>query len=83
MIRYTTWGSVCGDCGHEHRTLEAAYRCLRRHQRGCRSQGGYSDREIRRLDPGSTVDSYYVQDGPGQPLPGEEYDRVQDMLDLA
>jgi len=42
---YTTSGSVRGQCGHHHRTREAAERCLERDRRGCRSQGGYSDRK--------------------------------------
>jgi hypothetical protein len=43
---YTTVGDVRGACGHTHRTLAAAQECLRRDQRGCRAQGGYSDRRI-------------------------------------
>jgi len=44
---YTTIGSVRGCCGHKHRTIEAAVDCIKRDQSGCRSQGGYSDREVR------------------------------------
>lgn len=39
-------GSVRGWCGHRHRELTAAVRCLQADQAGCKSQGGYSDREI-------------------------------------
>jgi hypothetical protein len=45
-VTYTTSGDVCGDCGHRHRTMSGAVRCLRDDQRGCHSQGGYSDRSI-------------------------------------
>lgn len=60
---YTTWGPVCMDCGHIHRTIEAAERCLRRHQRGCRMQGGYSDRHIVRV-PLNWDRQYDVTRGP-------------------
>lgn len=43
---YRTIGSVRGDCGHHHRTLSGAARCLRRDEAGCASQGGYSDRSV-------------------------------------
>jgi hypothetical protein len=47
---YTTIGSVRGCCGHDHRSIGAAQRCLARDARGCRAQGGYSDRYIVRDD---------------------------------
>lgn len=56
---YATWGSVRGNCGHRHATLAAAVDCLRADQRGCRSQGGYSDREVVR-----SGDDYDVTAGP-------------------
>ena len=43
---FTTCGNVRGECGHKHRTPEAAWRCLQRDCAGCRQQGGYSDRVI-------------------------------------
>jgi len=49
---YTTRGSVRGCCGHKHRTIEAANRCQRDDQRGCASQGGYSDRGIVPVEDG-------------------------------
>ena len=45
-ITYTCYGSVRGCCGHEHRTEDAAFRCIERDTRGCASHGGYSDRQI-------------------------------------
>ena len=46
MTTYTTYGSVRGGCGHRHKTIRAAEHCLDRDQRGCSSQGGYSDRSV-------------------------------------
>lgn len=43
---FTTKGSVRGSCGHDHRTLKGAVACLKRDQRGCAKQGGYSDRTV-------------------------------------
>lgn len=43
---YTTTGSVRGGCGHSHRTIKAAAECCRKDQADCKSQGGYSDREL-------------------------------------
>lgn len=41
---YRCVGSVRGWCGHRHTSVREAVRCLQRDQRGCKSQGGYSDR---------------------------------------
>ncbi len=49
-VRYTTYGSGRQGCGHKHRSLEAANRCLDRDARGCAKQGGYSDRVVCRID---------------------------------
>lgn len=46
MTTYTTIGSIRGCCDHNHRTLTGAARCLAKDQKGCESQGGYSDRRI-------------------------------------
>ena len=43
-------GDVRGACGHQHKTVEAAIECLERDRRGCRTQGGYSDRNIVRAE---------------------------------
>lgn len=43
---YTTRGSVRGYCGHKHRTISGACRCMIQDQRGCQSQRGYSDRSV-------------------------------------
>lgn len=45
-VTYTCIGSVRGACPHKHRTLCGAVRCLAHDQRGCASQGGYSDRFV-------------------------------------
>jgi len=49
-MTYTTKGPVRGSCGHNHRTIATACKCMQRDQSGCRSQGGYSDREVVRAD---------------------------------
>ena len=46
MAGYTTSGKIRGECGHTHRTLRAALDCTERDRRGCRMQGGYSDRYV-------------------------------------
>jgi len=50
MRVYVTYGPVRGWCGHYHRTYAAAERCLERDRRGCRRQGGYSDRSVYVVD---------------------------------
>ena len=57
MITYTTDGSVRGACGHAHRTIEAAVRCVERDGRRCANQGGYTDRVVRRADGGALSDA--------------------------
>ena len=58
--------AVRGECGHTHRTLVGAARCLRRDQRACTSLGGgaYSDRTIVRTDGGemSELEMYEIED---------------------
>ena len=44
--RYRCIGDVRGWCHIDHRSYEAAERCISRDRRGCVSQGGYSDRTI-------------------------------------
>ncbi len=45
---YTTHGSVCGDCGHKHRTIKTAASCAAKHSAMIRrySGNGYSDRRV-------------------------------------
>ena len=64
MTGYTTWGSVRGDCGHLHRTYQAAQRCLEQDRRGCRGQDGYSDRHIR-VSTARELAGYITTYGPG------------------
>lgn len=47
---YTTTGSVRGCCGHKHRSIVTAKRCIDNDQAGCATQGGYSDRHVVRYD---------------------------------
>ena len=55
IVTYTCKGPVRGECGHTHRTLVGAARCLHRDQRACTlytslGGGAYSDRTIVRTD---------------------------------
>ncbi len=68
MKSYTTWGSVRGDCGHMHQTVEAAERCIAKDNRDCNTQGGYSDRGVRVIEERKELASYDVTRGPGKPL---------------
>ena len=65
-ITYSTSGSVRGNCGHSHRGLPTAAACLRRDQRGCAVQHGYSDRSVVRSD--------------GEPLSEDEQDLLMHLL---
>ena len=59
MTTYTTNGSVCGSCGHAHRTVRAAVECLERHQRAVMAANGpssYSDRTVWRTDGENLTD---------------------------
>lgn len=60
MTKYTTYGDVRGGCGHRHSTREAAERCLSRDQRGCKCQGGYSDRSVVYVDDDGVL--YYDEE---------------------
>lgn len=62
---YTTWGYVRGHCGHIHLSERTADDCLERDRRGCRSQGGYSDREVRAAMERGDLYTYDAQRGPG------------------
>ena len=69
MTTYTTRGGIRGGCGHKHRSVVTAYRCLCEDSDGCARHGGYSDRMVTRLD--------------GQPLNDverEELDAAQDEM---
>lgn len=66
-MAYTTWGNVRGCCGHEHTAFGDAERCRAEDARGCRSQGGYSDRQVREVD--GDWRSYDVTRGPGRIAP--------------
>ena len=60
---YTTYGHVRGQCGHAHKTIEAAVRCLERDRAGCAGQGGYSDRQVCVVD-----DDGYLADMAGSTI---------------
>lgn len=47
-IRYTTIGPLRGRCGHQHKTIESAVKCLDEDEAWCRERGvgGHTDRRI-------------------------------------
>jgi hypothetical protein len=71
-VYYTTYGSVCGDCGHKHRTIETAARCAAKHSASIRRYNGqhsYSDRRTvrwsdwtRKGDPLTPAEQSDLQD---------------------
>ena len=46
VVQYRCIGNVRGWCHYRHRSYAAAQQCLDRDRRGCKAQGGYSDRVI-------------------------------------
>lgn len=46
---YVCIGSVRGWCGHRHKSIAKAIKCIERDGQGCKTQGGYSDRLTYRL----------------------------------
>lgn len=63
---YTTWGPIRGGCGHAHRTIEAARRCVEKDVRTHRRRGGFSDRLVVFIEARSCLASYDVTRGPGR-----------------
>lgn len=66
---YTTWGSIRRGCGHAHKTLAAAERCLRADQHRCHVVSqldiDYSDREIRAIVTKDELRGFNSERGPG------------------
>lgn len=66
---YTTSGPVRGDCGHTHKTIQAAHACATRDaravKRGNPGIGAYSDRDVVRQD--------------GAPLSEDERGALEDL----
>ena len=69
MATYTCSGSVRGECGKKHRTIGAAVACCNRDNNACGRHGGYSDRNVCRVD--------------GRPLTEEEELEITDNEDAA
>jgi hypothetical protein len=69
MTAYTCSGSVRGECGKKHRSIGAAVACCKRDNNACSRHGGYSDRNVCRVD--------------GKPLNDEELEAVADNEDAA
>lgn len=66
MALYTTFGQVRGCCGHAHKTVEAAEKCRAEDHRGCKAQGGYSDRHVREIESRRELETYSLPQGPGR-----------------
>ena len=64
---YTTIGKVRGCCGHRHRSIKTATKCLVKDQKACKSQGrytSYSDRVVAKINRDvdmTTLASYQVE----------------------
>ena len=69
---YTTHGSVCGDCGHKHRTVETAAGCAAKHSAMINrsTTNGYSDRRTVRWSDWTRK---------GDPLTQDEQSDLQDI----
>ena len=78
-LGYTTEGNVRSDCGHTHRTLKTAYECLRKDERGCRKQGGYSDRKVVRvmLENNDVIRTYPLTETEWDTLSEIDFDRFR------
>jgi hypothetical protein len=64
-MAYTTYGPIRGQCGHLHRTIEAAEACAERDGRGCARQiRGYSDRRVYWVGPDQVL-YHLTEDGKG------------------
>lgn len=50
MTIYETEGEIRGSCGHRHRSIRTAVKCILRDAAWCRNQGGYTDRHVVRMD---------------------------------
>jgi hypothetical protein len=64
MTTYTTEGSVCGPCGHNHRSIATANACANRHHSAIVRANGpsaYSDRQVVRTD-GESLDEWELRD---------------------
>jgi len=69
---YEASGSIRGTCPHKHRTISGLARCILQDRRGCKSQGGFSDRK-----------AVWYSEPTGYPLPLREEDRreLENLLD--
>jgi hypothetical protein len=60
---YSVSGSVRGDCGHKHRSVETAHACFQRDSNYCGRQGGYSDRyNLRAWENGQRVETTHGEE---------------------
>ena len=80
MTTYTTKGSVRRCCGHEHKSLETARKCMTKDQNLCHGLGGgsFSDRKIVAVEDG--LSDWQVRLDYTRPLNDDEYETLA-MLD--
>ena len=79
--KYVCIGSVRGWCGHRHRDMATATRCIADDVRSCETQGGYSDRAIYRLSdlPCRDGEPYIPTNGYGcEPVHADEDGNIID-----
>ena len=69
---YVCVGSVRGWCGHRHTSVRTAIKCVDVDMSGCKTQGGYSDRNVYRL-------SDVCEEGDRVWLPSQVYVRPVDL----
>ena len=68
---YSAVGPLRGHCCHAHRTIRAALECVRRDQRACALEGGYSDRQVDAVE-GRWLEPVAMSDGEVEALLMEE-----------
>ncbi len=56
---YRTDGDVRGTCGHKHRSLRTAAKCIHADRVACEGMSGYSDRRVVRANGESVTESEY------------------------
>lgn len=65
-MHFSNIGSIRGCCGHKHRSLKSATKCLKDDQQDCEKQGGYSDRLTKIIEKGEvkelSANEYAYQD---------------------
>ena len=58
---WTSYGLVRGQCGHRHREVDSAIRCISHDRVACKREGGDSDRSVWLID-----DNGYLKGSTGE-----------------